>query len=97
ITLRYRTDSSEQEPSGWTLKLPEGGEQFISRQERFFPGEPGVVPTEVSQLVGGLVGYRSLGPVAHMVTDRQERIVRDGTERLAALTDDRVTTGDRYF
>jgi len=97
ITLRYRTDSSEQEPSGWTLKLPEGGEQFISRQERFFPGEPGVVPTEVSQLVGGLVGDRSLGPVAHMVTDRQERIVRDGTERLAALTDDRVSTGDRYF
>src|SRR4051794_21479105 len=97
ITFRYRSDSSGEEPNGWTLKLPNAQEQFLTREERFFPGDPETVPPDVIRLLSGLVGDRSVAPVGHLVTERKERIVRDGTERMATLTDDRVTAGDHVF
>jgi CHAD domain-containing protein len=98
ITLRHRQDTAggPKAESGWTLKLPAEAEGIaLARQELFWPGKPGAVPTDVVHLVRATARAAPLEPVARLTTQRRRIELRDAAgERWAELDDDVVSVMD---
>ena len=91
-TLRYRTASDGSEQS-WTLKLSEHGSKFAQRREVDAAGDPLLPPTQLVEVVRGLIGHAPLDAVATLTTRRRTAVFRrpeDGTT--IEVADDRVTS-----
>jgi CHAD domain-containing protein len=94
VTVRYRT--GEEGGPVWTVKVPITAKgQGLSRRELNFRGGPGVVPSEVVDLLRGFVRHATIAPVAKLATRRHRAQVRDGDgSPLLEVADDIVSVLD---
>jgi CHAD domain-containing protein len=100
-TLRHRRASDGSE-DGWTLKLgapPTASDVVVDREEIHVDEPSELPPTELRNLVTGVVRTEPIVPVATIVTDRHRVMLRDPVAHVGAaveVSDDRVssTIGD---
>lgn len=93
VTLRHRTGQGDGLP--WTLKLPIAGRDASEREELSFPGDPGVIPPLVGELVLALARRAPLAPAATLRTHRRRWVIVDATDsELAELSLDEVSVAD---
>jgi CHAD domain-containing protein len=83
ITLRRRVEGRR---AAWQLKLPHGDD----RLELAAPGPSGVVPAELAELVRGVSGGRTIGPIAVLRSERRGVLAREGGRALAVVVVDSV-------
>jgi CHAD domain-containing protein len=88
-SLRYRSDE------GWTVKLPVGLDEGLTREEVHVDGEPGEPPEAALDLVRSLARSAPVRLVAHLDTERKVVVLRDRHGRkLAEVVDDEVSLVD---
>lgn len=88
-SLRFR------DPEGWTVKLPLGGGELLTRDEIHLPGEPGDPPVAAVDLVAAIVRHAPLVVVARLTTRRERVHLFDGTGRpVGEVVDDEVSVLD---
>src|SRR2546425_795562 len=94
ITLRHRTGEGDR--PGWTLKLPNGRDNGVGREELHFDGAARSVPGEAIDLITAFVRSATIAPVARLRTRRRRWSLRGREgEELAELVDDRVSVLQR--
>ncbi len=91
-SLRYR-DADDGSESGWTLKLAGPPSKLANRREITFDDPDGAPPAAARQALLGVIGRRSLVPVAVVTTHRLSRRlkVRKG-DSTVEVADDEVTS-----
>ncbi|MEX2100652.1 MAG: CHAD domain-containing protein, partial [Acidimicrobiia bacterium] len=88
-SLRYR------DPEGWTVKLPVGRGELLTRDEIQLHGEPGEPPESAVDLVAALIRRAPLAPVARLTTRRERIVLRDARgEKVGEVVDDEVSVLD---
>ena len=97
ITLRHRLGEGA-EGGTWTLKLPgEPAPDALNRTELSWPGPPGDIPPEATELTRGIVRRQVLQRIAVLESERRRVLLQSGGAPLGEIDDDVVAVagGDR--
>lgn len=91
---RWGSSLRHREGQGWTVKLPGGAGDLLTRDERVFEGDdPRKMPVAAADLVRAYVRGAELVPVLQFRTARRPVELNDELgRRLAVVTDDEVST-----
>src|SRR3954471_1837718 len=88
-SLRFR------DPEGWTVKLPVGTGEVLTRDEIHLPGEPGDPPVAAVDLVAAIVRHAPIAVAARLTTRRERVHLFDGTGHpVGEVVDDEVSVLD---
>jgi CHAD domain-containing protein len=94
ITLRHRLGEGDGTGT-WTLKLPgKPTRSGIDRTELSWPGGPGEIPPEATELTRGIVRRQVLERVVVLEAERRRAMVRSGGLPLGEIDDDTVAVAD---
>jgi CHAD domain-containing protein len=90
ITLRHRFGEGG-EAGTWTLKLPgEPSRNGFNRTELSWPGDPGEIPPEATDLTRGIVRRAVLERIVVLEAERRRALVQNGGSPLGEIDDDVV-------
>jgi len=93
MTLRLRSGGDPEGLAIWTLKHTQRqGGPTLDRTEESWAGDPGRIPTEVTDLVRGVVRRAALEKVADLVTTRRRLLFRDADGSPSVELDDDTVT-----